>query len=276
MGHLNNKTIFITGGSRGIGKQIALKAATDGANVVIAAKTTQPHPKLEGTIYSAAEEIEAAGGRALPVVVDVREEQQVEDAVNQAVDKFGGIDILINNASAIQLTGTEATAIKRFDLMHEINYRGTFLTSQKCIPHLRKAENPHVLNLAPPINLNPRWFGLHLPYTMAKYGMSFCVLGMAEEYKRDGIAFNALWPKTTIATAAIKNQMGGDQMANFSRTPQIMADAAYAIFAKSAKATTGNFFIDEDVLRDEGIEDFSDYRVNQDLEDSQLLPDLFL
>ena len=276
MGHLNNKTIFITGGSRGIGKQIALKAATDGANVVIAAKTTQPHPKLEGTIYSAAEEIEAAGGRALPVVVDVREEQQVEDAVNQAVDKFGGIDILINNASAIQLTGTEATAIKRFDLMHEINYRGTFLTSQKCIPHLRKAENPHVLNLAPPINLNPRWFGLHLPYTMAKYGMSFCVLGMAEEYKRDGIAFNALWPKTTIATAAIKNQMGGDQMANFSRTPQIMADAAYAIFAKSAKATTGNFFIDEDVLRDEGIEDFSDYRGNQDLEDSQLLPDLFL
>lgn len=276
MGHLANKTIFITGGSRGIGKEIAVKAAADGANVVIAAKTAEPHPKLEGTIYTAAEEIEAAGGKALPLVVDVREESQVEGAVKQAVEQFGGIDVLINNASAIQLTGTEATAMKRFDLMHEINYRGTFMTSQKCIPHLKQSENPHVLNLAPPLNLEPRWFGLHLPYTMAKYGMSFCVLGMAEEYKRAGIAFNALWPKTTIATAAIKNQMGGDQMANASRLPAIMADAAYAILGKPAKECTGNFFIDEEVLREEGIEDFAKYRVNPDLDESQLLPDLFL
>lgn len=276
MGHLANKTLFITGGSRGIGKEIAIKAATDGANVVIAAKTAEPHPKLEGTIYTAAEEIEAAGGKALPLVVDVRHEDQVENAVNQAVEAFGGIDVLINNASAIHLTGTEATAMKRFDLMHEINYRGTFLTSQKCIPHLKNAANPHVLNLAPPLNLDPKWFGLHLPYTMAKYGMSFCVLGMAEEFKRTGIAFNALWPKTTIATAAIKNQMAGDQMANASRTPQIMADAAYEILGRPAKECTGQFFIDEEVLREAGTTDFSGYRVNPELDDSQLLPDLFL
>ena len=276
MGHLANKTLFITGGSRGIGKEIALKAAKDGANVVIAAKTAEPHPKLEGTIFTAAEEIEAAGGKALPLVVDVRDEARVEAAVEEAVATFGGLDILINNASAIQLTGTEATAMKRFDLMHEINYRGTFVTSQKCIPHLKKADNPHVLNLSPPLNLSPTWFGLHLPYTMAKYGMSFCVLGMAEEFKRTGIAFNGLWPKTTIATAAIKNQMGGDHMANASRTPAIMADAAHVILTKPAKECTGNFFIDEEVLREEGIEDFSHYRVNPDLDDSQLLPDLFL
>ncbi|MCG8671313.1 MAG: NAD(P)-dependent oxidoreductase [Pseudomonadales bacterium] len=276
MGHLANKTLFITGGSRGIGKEIALKAAKDRANVVIAAKTAEPHPKLEGTIFTAAEEIEAAGGKALPLVVDVRDEARVEAAVEEAVATFGGLDILINNASAIQLTGTEATAMKRFDLMHEINYRGTFVTSQKCIPHLKKADNPHVLNLSPPLNLSPTWFGLHLPYTMAKYGMSFCVLGMAEEFKRTGIAFNGLWPKTTIATAAIKNQMGGDHMANASRTPAIMADAAHVILTKPAKECTGNFFIDEEVLREEGIEDFSHYRVNPDLDDSQLLPDLFL
>ena len=276
MGSLENKTLFITGGSRGIGKAIALKAAADGANVVIAAKTADPHPKLEGTIYSAAEEIRAAGGKALPVMMDVREENQVKDAVAAAVAEFGGIDILINNASAIQLTGTEMTEMKRFDLMHQINYRGTFLTSKLCIPHLKQADNPHVLNLSPPLNLDPKWFGLHLPYTMAKYGMSFCVLGMADEYKRAGIAFNALWPKTTIATAAIKNQMGGDHMANASRTPDIMADAAHSILCRPSRECTGNFFIDEDVLRGAGVSDFSRYRVNPELEDSQLLPDLFL
>ena len=276
MASLKNTTLFITGGSRGIGKAIALRAAADGANVVIAAKTAEPHPKLEGTIYSAAEEIEAAGGKALPLVMDVREESQVKEAVSAAAAEFGGIDILINNASAIQLTGTEMTEMKRFDLMHQINYRGTFLASQACIPHLKQADNPHVLNLSPPLNLDPKWFGLHLPYTMAKYGMSFCVLGMAEEFKRAGVAFNALWPKTTIATAAIKNQMGGDHMANASRTPDIMADAAHAILCQPSRECTGNFFIDEDVLREAGISDFSGYRVNPDLDDSQLLPDLFL
>ncbi|MDX1692384.1 MAG: NAD(P)-dependent oxidoreductase [Ketobacteraceae bacterium] len=276
MANLANKTLFITGGSRGIGKAIALRAAADGANVVIAAKTAEPHPRLEGTIYTAGAEIEAAGGRALPVVMDVREEEQVEHAVNLAVERFGGIDILINNASAIQLTGTEATPMKRFDLMHQINYRGTFLTSQKCIPHLRESENPHVLNLSPPLNMDPKWFGLHLPYTMAKYGMSFCVLGMAEEYKRAGIAFNALWPKTTIATAAIQNQIGGDQMVNASRKPDIMADAAHYILCQPANECTGNFFVDETVLREAGVTDFSGYRVNPELDDSQLLQDLFL
>ena len=276
MGNLANKTVFITGGSRGIGKAIALKAAADGANVVIAAKTAEPHPKLEGTIYTAAADIEAAGGKALPVMMDVREEDQVTQAVNQAVERFGGIDILINNASAIQLTGTEMTEMKRFDLMHQINYRGTFLTSQKCIPHLKKSDNPHVLNLSPPLNMDPKWFGLHLPYTMAKYGMSFCVLGMAEEFKRAGIAFNALWPKTTIATAAIKNQMGGDQMANASRTPDIMADAAHNILCRPSRECTGNFFVDEEVLQEAGVTDFAGYRVNPELDDSRLLPDLFL
>ncbi len=276
MGHLTNKTVFITGGSRGIGKEIGLKAAADGANVVIAAKTAEPHPKLEGTIYTAAEEIEAAGGKALPIVMDVQQESLVEAAVAKAVDTFGGIDVLINNASAIQLTGTETTTMKRFDLMHQINYRGTFLTSQKCIPHLKKAENPHVLNLSPPLNLDVRWFGMHMPYTVAKYGMSFCVLGMAEEFKRTGIAFNALWPKTPIATAAVQNQIGGDQLVNASRIPQIMADAAYVILGKNAKECTGNFFIDQEVLEAEGVTDFAHYRVNPDLDESQLLPDLFL
>ncbi|TAE53103.1 MAG: NAD(P)-dependent oxidoreductase, partial [Bacteroidetes bacterium] len=206
-----NKTVFITGASRGIGKAIGLRLAREGANIVIAAKTADPHPKLEGTIFSAAEEMEAAGGKALPVMVDVREEEQVEAAVRQAVDTFGGIDILINNASAIQLTGTLATAMKRFDLMQQVNFRGTFLVSQKCIPHLMKAENPHILNLSPPLNIEKRWFAPHVAYTMAKYGMSFCTFAMSEEFKREGIAVNSLWPRTAIATAAIQ-MLGGDPM----------------------------------------------------------------
>lgn len=276
MSTLQGKTLFITGASRGIGKQIALRAARDGANVVVAAKTAEPHPKLEGTIYSAADEISAAGGQALPVVVDVRDEAQVADAVQQAVAQFGGLDIVINNASAINLTGTVQTDMKRFDLMNQINYRGTFLVSQQCIPHLKQASNPHVLTLSPPLNMNPTWFGRHVAYTISKYNMSLCMLGMAEEFRRDGIAFNSLWPKTTIATAAIGNQMGGDQLMRLSRTPQIMADAAYAILTRNSKDCTGQFFIDEDVLREAGVTDFSGYRVTSDLEDSQLLPDLFL
>lgn len=276
MSTLQGKTLFITGASRGIGKQIALRAARDGANIVIAAKTTEPHPKLEGTIYSAAEEVIAAGGKALPVIVDVRDEAQVADAVQQAVAQFGGLDIVVNNASAINLTGTLQTDMKRFDLMNQINYRGTFLVSQQCVPHLKQAENPHVLTLSPPLNMNPAWFGRHVAYTISKYNMSLCMLGMAEEFRRDGIAFNALWPKTTIATAAIGNQMGGDQLMRLSRTPQIMADAAYAILTRDSKECTGQFFIDEDILREDGMTDFSEYRVSADLEDSQLLPDLFL
>lgn len=276
MSTLQGKTLFITGASRGIGKQIALRAAKDGANIVIAAKTAEPHPKLEGTIYSAAEEIVAAGGKALPIVVDVRDEQQVEEAIAKAIGEFGGIDILVNNASAISLTGTPYTEMKRFDLMNQINYRGTYLVSQKCIPHLKKAENPHVLTLSPPLNMDPNWFGRHVAYTISKYNMSLCTLGMAEEFKRDGIAFNSLWPKTTIATAAISAQMGGDQLMKASRTPEIMADAAYAILGRNSKECSGNFFIDEAVLREEGVTDFAHYRISAELDDSQLLPDLFL
>lgn len=276
MSALSGKTIFITGGSRGIGKAIALRAAKDGANIVIAAKTTEPHPKLEGTIYSAAEEIVAAGGKCLPLQVDIRIDEQVEQAMRKAAETFGGLDILVNNASALNLGSTETLEMKRFDLMHQINYRGTFLCSQKAIPFLKKAENPHVLNLAPPITLNPMWWSRHMAYTAAKMGMSLCVLGMAEEFKPAGIAFNALWPKTTIATAAVANHIGGDMAIKHSRTPAIMADAAYAILSKPSRDCTGNFFIDEAVLRAEGVTDFRAYQVDPSLDPSSMMPDFFL
>lgn len=253
------KTAFITGASRGIGKAIGLRLAQDGANIVIAAKTVEPHPKLEGTIYTAAEEMEKAGGQALAIRVDVRFEDQVYEGVQKAVEVFGGIDILVNNASAISLTGTLQTPMKRYDLMHQINARGTFLVSQACIPHLLKAENPHVLNMAAPLNMESPRFGSSLAYTMAKYGMGMCVLGMAEEFKKEGVAFNALWPKTGIKTAAIQNLLGGDEAMKRSRDPEIMSDAAAVILARKSRDCTGNFFIDEDLLRSEGVTDFKKY-----------------
>jgi citronellol/citronellal dehydrogenase len=256
---LKGKTLFISGGSRGIGLAIALRAARDGANVTIAAKTTEPHPKLPGTIYSAAQEIEAAGGRALPVVCDIRDEGQVAEAVAKTVETFGGIDICINNASAIQLTGTLETDMKRFDLMHQINTRGTYLVSKMCIPHLKKAHNPHILNLAPPLDMDAKWFKNHVAYTMAKFGMSMCTLGMSAEFKKDGIAVNSLWPLTAIDTAAVRNLLGGQTVASMSRSPEILADAAHAILTRPARETTGNFFIDEEVLKEEGVSDFSQY-----------------
>lgn len=274
--NLAGKTLFITGASRGIGKEIGLKAARDGANVVIAAKTTEPHPKLAGTIYSAAEEIEAAGGKALPLVVDVRDEALVAEAMQKAVDTFGGIDILVNNASAINLSNTLAVDMKRFDLMHQINFRGTFLCSKLAVPHLKNAENPHVLNLAPPLSTNSRWFSPHLAYSMAKFGMSFCVLGMAEEFSRDEIAFNALWPRTAIATAAVQNHLGGDTTVKLSRLPTIMADAAYEIFKRPSGKCTGNFFIDDEVMAEAGVTDLRHYQVDQSLEVNQLIPDFFI
>lgn len=270
---LKGKTLFITGASRGIGLAIALRAARDGANVVVAAKTTEPHPMLPGTIYTAAEEIEAAGGKALALKVDIRDEAIVEDAVKQAVEKFGGIDILINNASAIQMTGTLSTAMKRYDLMHSVNTRGTFMTSQKCLPHLLKADNPHILNISPPLNMYEHWFQNHVAYTMAKYGMSMCVLGMAGEFRDEGVAVNALWPKTAIATAAISNVVGDPEMLEQCRKPEIMADAAYNILTREAKGCTGNFFIDEEVLTEAGVEDLEQYAVKPG---SPLLPDFFL
>jgi citronellol/citronellal dehydrogenase len=269
---LKDRTLFITGASRGIGLAIGLRAARDGANVVIAAKTTEPHPKLPGTIYTAAEEIEKAGGKALPLVCDIRHEEQVLDAVAKTVERFGGIDILVNNASAISLTGTLSTPMKRYDLMHQINTRGTYLCSQACLPHLLKAANPHILNLAPPLSMKARWFKDHVAYTMAKYGMSMCVLGMAEEFKSQGVAVNALWPKTAIATAAIR-LIGGDPMMKHSRTVEIMGDAAHAILVKPSREHTGNFFIDEDVLRKEGVTDFKQYAVDPAVEP---MPDFFL
>jgi citronellol/citronellal dehydrogenase len=270
---LSGKTLFVTGASRGIGLAIALRAARDGANVAIAAKTAEPHPKLPGTIYTAAEEIEEAGGKALPLIVDVRDETSVVDAVAQTVERFGGIDICVNNASAIQLTGTLATDMKRYDLMHQINTRGTYLTSKACIPHLKNAANPHVLMLSPPLDMSPRWFGTHVAYTMAKFGMSMCVLGMAEEFKADGIAFNALWPRTGIATAAIRNALAGDEGMRRCRTVEIMADAAHAIFEKRAREFTGNFLIDDTFLYGEGERDFDKYRVDPT---QPLMPDFFV
>ncbi len=256
---LKGKTIFISGGSRGIGLAIAARAARDGANVTIAAKTDTPHPRLPGTIHTAAAEIEAAGGKALAVVCDIREEEQVDAAVKATVERFGGIDICINNASAIQLTGTLETDMKRYDLMHQINTRGTYLVSKMCIPHLKQAENPHILNLAPPLDMQPKWFGPHVAYTMAKYGMSMCTLGMSAEFAKAGIAVNSLWPLTAIDTAAVRNLLGGAAVAAMSRSPEIMADAAHEILTRQARTTTGNFFIDELVLREAGITDFSIY-----------------
>ncbi|MDN3518662.1 NAD(P)-dependent oxidoreductase [Aquisalimonas lutea] len=273
---LKNKTLFITGASRGVGLAIGKRAAQDGANVVIAAKTDQPHPKLPGTIYTAAEEIEQAGGRALPVVTDVRSEEDVIAAVNRAVETFGGIDILVNNASAINLAGTEDLDMKRYDLMHQINLRGTFLCSRTCIPHLRKADNPHVLNLSPPLNMDPKWFAPHVAYTMAKYGMSMCAMGMAEEYRNEGIAFNALWPRTLLDTAAVRNLLGGEAAARQGRKPEIMADAAYHVLTRNSRECTGNFFIDDALLAEAGVTDFSPYRVDPDRSDDELQQDLFL
>ena len=260
---LAGKRIFITGGSRGIGLAIALRAARDGASIAIAAKTADPNPKLPGTIFTAADEIRAAGGVALPIQCDIRDENQIESAMRQAAQEFGGIDILINNASAINLTKTEATPAKRFDLMFDVNVRGTFLTSQAAIPYLRESaqagRNPHILNLAPPLSMNPKWFMNHVAYTMAKYGMSMCVLGMAEEFKRDGIASNALWPRTAIDTAALAMIPGIDTAA--CRTPEILADAAYIILNRPAKDATGNFYVDDEVLASEGITDLDKYAV---------------
>lgn len=256
---LKGKTLFVSGGSRGIGLAIALRAARDGANVAIAAKTAEPHPKLPGTIHTAAAEIEAAGGRALPILCDIREEAQVVDAVARTVEAFGGIDICVNNASAISLTDTVSTDMKRYDLMHQINTRGTFLVSKTCIPHLKKAQNPHILNLAPPLDMSAKWFRGHVAYTMAKFGMSMCTLGMSAEFAKDGIAVNSLWPLTAIDTAAVRNLLGGETVAAMSRSPEIMADAAHAILTRPSRETTGNFFIDEEVLRAEGVTDFSVY-----------------
>lgn len=256
---LKDKTIFMSGGSRGIGLAIALRAARDGANVVVAAKTDSPNPKLPGTIHSAVEEIEAAGGKGLGVVCDIRDEGQVEAAVAAAVERFGGIDICINNASAIALTGTLQTEMKRYDLMNGVNARGTFLVSKTCIPHLKQAANPHILNLSPPLDMSAKWFRNHVAYTMAKFGMSMCTLGMAEEFRKDAIAVNSLWPLTAIDTAAVRNVLGGDAMAKMSRSPEIVADAAHAILIRSSREATGNFYIDELVLMEAGVSDFSVY-----------------
>ncbi len=267
------KTVFITGASRGIGKAIALKLAKDGANIVVAAKSVEENPKLGGTIFSAAAEIEAAGGNALAVACDIRNEDQIIEAVNKAVAQFGGIDILINNASAISLTTTEATESKRFDLMHDINVRGTFLVTKHCIPHLKKGSNPHILNLSPPINMEPKWLGNHVAYTMSKYNMSMMAIGFAEELKPLRIAANALWPRTTIATAAVMNLLGGQMLINMSRTPEIIADAAYAILKRPSSTCTGNLYLDEDVLAEEGVTDLSGYSV---VPGATLYTDLFL
>ncbi|CAH2036976.1 unnamed protein product, partial [Iphiclides podalirius] len=267
-GKLAGRTLFITGASRGIGKAIALKAAKDGANVVIAAKTAEPHPKLPGTIYTAAEEIEALGGKALPCIVDVREEKQVQAAIDEAVKKFNGIDILVNNASAISLTGTAQTDMKRYDLMHNINTRGTFLASKLCLPLLKNSDHAHILNLSPPLNMSPYWFSIHVAYTMAKYGMSMCVLGMSEEFKPLNIGVNALWPKTAIATAAIE-MLTGDT--STSRKPEIVSDAAYLMLCQDPKKYTGNFAIDEDVLKEHGIKDMTPYACDPKNADKLLL-----
>ena len=276
MENLSGKTLFISGASRGIGLAIAKRAAIDGANIVIAAKTKEPHPRLPGTIYTAAEEIESSGGKALPLIVDVRFEDQVEAAIEATISKFGGLDILINNASAINLSDTDSLSMKNYDLMHSINTRGTFLCSKKAVPYLQKSENPHVINLSPPLNMETRWFQNHVGYTMAKFGMSMCVLGMHSEYKRFGIAFNALWPRTAIATAAVANHLGGEVMMAKSRTPEIMADAAYIIMNRDSKKFTGNFCIDDEILNSEGITDLVKYQVDQNLDISDLVPDFFI
>jgi citronellol/citronellal dehydrogenase len=268
-----NKTVFITGASRGIGKAIGLRLAKEGANIVIASKSVEENPKLGGTIYSAAEEIEAAGGKALPIQCDIRFEEQVEQAINKAVEKFGGIDILINNASAISLTPAEQTEPKRFDLMYDINVRGTFFVSKACIPHLKKSTNAHILNLSPPVNMDIKWFRGHVAYTMSKYNMTMIALGLSAELKKYKIAANALWPKTTIATAAVQNLLGGDALIKMSRTTDIIADAAYYILRRPSTECTGNTFIDEDVLAAEGITDLDKYAV---VPGGKLYQDLFV
>ena len=273
MSTLENKTMFVSGGSRGIGLAIALRAAQDGANVIIAAKTADPHPTLPGTIYTAAEEIEAAGGKVHPVVCDIRSEEAVERAVAEGAEKFGGIDICVNNASAIALRPTPRVSMSRFDLMHQINTRGTFLVSKTCLPHLEKSDNPHILNLSPPLNMDEKWFAPHVAYTMAKYGMSMCVLGMAGEFRDRGIAVNALWPRTGIATAAIQNVLGGDEMMKHCRKPEIMGDAAHVILTKPSREFTGNFCIDDETLESAGITDLSVYAMDPD---ADLMPDFFV
>jgi citronellol/citronellal dehydrogenase len=272
-GPLAGKTLFITGASRGIGLAIGLRAARDGANVAIAAKTSQPHPRLPGTVHPAAAEIAAAGGRALPLVVDVRDEASVAAGIEATVARFGGIDIVVNNASAIQLAPLAATDMKRFDLMHQVNTRGTLCVTKHAIPHLAKADNPHVLMLSPPLDLQEKWFAPFTPYAIAKYGMSLAVLGLAGELRPQGIAVNALWPRTTIATSAIRYVVGGDEMMRASRTPEIIADAAHAIFVKPARAFTGNFLIDDTFLAGEGVSDFDRYRVDPS---QALMPDFFV
>jgi len=267
-----NKTVFITGATRGIGKHIAIKLASAGANIVVTGKSNVPHPKLPGTIFTVAEEVEKAGGKALALKIDVRDEESVKTAIQDAVNHFGGIDILVNNASAILLMDTQSLPMKRYDLMQQVNARGTFMVSKYAIPHLKKSKNPHILTLSPPINLKPKWFKNHVAYTMSKYGMSMTTLGLSEELKEYGIAVNSLWPKTIIGTAAIKYLMGEDGM-KMSRKPTIVADAAFEIFKKDSKIATGNFFLDEDVLRETGKNDFSEYDY---VAGANILPDLFL
>jgi citronellol/citronellal dehydrogenase len=271
--NLKDKTLFISGASRGIGLAIALRAARDGANVALIAKTAEPNPKLEGTVFTAAEQIEAAGGQALPIVGDIRDESQVAAAVAQAVERFDGIDVCVNNASAINLSGTEALEIKRYDLMHAINARGTFVVSRACIPHLRASQNPHILTLSPPISLEPRWLGSHIGYTTAKYGMSLCALGFAEEFREVGIASNTLWPRTLIATAAVQNLLGGEEAMARSRRPELYADAAYAVITRPSRECTGNTFLCEDVLAEEGVTDLEPYAY---VPGAELLADLFV
>jgi citronellol/citronellal dehydrogenase len=270
---LKGKTLFITGASRGIGKAIAVRAARDGANIAVVAKTKEPHPKLPGTVYTAVDEIISQGGNAVACITDIRFEDQIQNAIDTTIDKFGGIDILVNNASAINLSPTSEISMKRFDLMFSVNSRGTFLCSKLCIPFLKKSQNPHILNLSPPLNMDPKWFKNNLAYTMAKYGMSMCVLGMAEEFKKDSIAVNALWPRTPIATAAVRNLLGGKTTVNHSRKPEIVADAAYLILTKPSNEITGNFFIDEEVLLKNGVSNLEKYAVNPEKE---LYVDFFL
>jgi len=270
---LKNRTLFISGASRGIGLAIALRVARDGANVALIAKTGEPHPKLEGTVFTAAERIEAAGGRALPIVGDIRDEGQVAAAVAQTVERFGGIDVCVNNASAINLSGTEALEIKRYDLMQAINTRGTFVVSRACIPHLKGSENPHILTLSPPVSLEPRWLGPHIAYTIAKYGMSLCALGFAEEFREAGIASNALWPRTLIATAAVQNLLGGAEAMAKARKPELYADAAYAVITRPSRECTGNMLLCEDVLAEEGVDDLDKYNF---VPEAELQVDLFV
>jgi citronellol/citronellal dehydrogenase len=275
-GPLEGKTLFISGGSRGIGLAIAVRAARDGANVCLIAKTAEPDPRLPGTIHTAAAEIEAAGGHALPVVGDIRDEDSVLGAVQACVERFGGIEICVNNASAINLSGTLKLPMKRYDLMQDINTRGTFLVSKTCVPWLKQAQNPHVLMLSPPLDMQPKWFGSHPAYTISKFGMSMLTMGMAEEFRPEGVAFNALWPRTLIATAAVQNVVGGDVAMRGSRRPEIMADAAHAIVTRPARETTGNFFIDDEVLRAEGVSDFGQYRFSAHGSEADLIPDLYV